>query len=259
MGTSVHIFHTPPPQHNDHPAFGLAGFALPIHEVRKFNTFFYQLKGNLLRWEIDRDIAAKGVREYEWEKKGSKQYTHANVVKYRSMRDATNRYLRKIKALSGFTFYVGQEKKRVIAEHDPKAAYRHVLKEALKRLQGEFEARNSTFSLVLDEHTERAEILQTVAIQMFAEGITRLVEPPFEADSKLFQSVQCADWICGIVGRMAYYKVEPEDKPGWDVFEKYFGNTLNEVSVRSNVRTFGKPTSEKLERLVERFQGASVK
>ena len=190
------------PKHNDHPAFGLGGFALPVKNVREFNTFFYQLKGSLLRWEIDNAIA-NGEKEHAWEKKGAKQYTRQNVVKYRSMRNATTRYLRKIKELQGFVFYVGEEKKRELSSHDPKAKYKYVLIEALKRLQIEFEERDSTFSLVLDEHTERAHILQTVAIQMFAKGITRLVEPPFEADSRLFQSVQCADWICGIVG--AYF------------------------------------------------------
>lgn len=41
------------PKHNDHPIFGLGGIALPVNQVRHFNTWFYKLKGNLLRFEIE--------------------------------------------------------------------------------------------------------------------------------------------------------------------------------------------------------------
>ena len=43
------------PQHNTSPVFGLGGFVLPSSKVRAFATWFYQLKCNLLQFEIDRD------------------------------------------------------------------------------------------------------------------------------------------------------------------------------------------------------------
>ena len=42
------------PRHNDSPVFGLAGFALPIDQVRGVGTWFFQRKQELLAFEINR-------------------------------------------------------------------------------------------------------------------------------------------------------------------------------------------------------------
>lgn len=38
--------------HKTHPVFGLGGVVLPYTEVRKFSTYFYQLKNRLLDYEL---------------------------------------------------------------------------------------------------------------------------------------------------------------------------------------------------------------
>jgi hypothetical protein len=52
--------------YNSSPVFGLAGIVLPVDQVRPFGTWFFQLKCNLLAWEIARD----GAHPATWEKKG---------------------------------------------------------------------------------------------------------------------------------------------------------------------------------------------
>ena len=66
------------PRHNDSPVFGLAGFALPIDEIRRFGTWFYQRKQELLKFEINRS----GEHPAIWEKKGASLYTAKNVTNY---------------------------------------------------------------------------------------------------------------------------------------------------------------------------------
>lgn len=70
------------PKHNDSPVFGLAGFVLPIDEVRGFGTWFFKRKCELLQFEIDRSRAQPAT----WEKKGAGLYTVQNVTKYRELR-----------------------------------------------------------------------------------------------------------------------------------------------------------------------------
>ena len=53
--------------HNDSPVFGLAGFILPLDEVRGFATWFFQRKCDLLDFEIKQ----AGEHPAVWEKKGS--------------------------------------------------------------------------------------------------------------------------------------------------------------------------------------------
>jgi hypothetical protein len=39
----------------------------------------------------------------------------------------------------------------------------------------------------------------------------RTIEPPIQAESHPFQTLQCADWICGLVGRAGCYIVAPAE------------------------------------------------
>lgn len=65
------------PAHNDSPVFGPGGMILPYTAVRQFSTWFFQIKCNLLRWEL----AQNGQHPATWEKKGSALFTSTNVKK----------------------------------------------------------------------------------------------------------------------------------------------------------------------------------
>src|SRR6266404_4827448 len=47
------------PKFNESPVFGLGGILLPVDQVRPFATWFFQLKSNLLAWEIRRSGGAR--------------------------------------------------------------------------------------------------------------------------------------------------------------------------------------------------------
>ena len=79
---------------------------LPSSRVRAFATWFYQLKCNLLQFEINN----AGIPAYQWEKKGASLYTTTNVLKYRELRNATFRLLNRIERDGGIVFYVGIQK-----------------------------------------------------------------------------------------------------------------------------------------------------
>ncbi|MBF0261028.1 MAG: hypothetical protein HQL97_04185 [Magnetococcales bacterium] len=55
------------PKYNTSPVFGFAGFYLPYNNARRFATWFYQRKIELLDFELQRS----GQHPGRWEKKGS--------------------------------------------------------------------------------------------------------------------------------------------------------------------------------------------
>ncbi|MGI9133926.1 MAG: DUF3800 domain-containing protein [Rhodoferax sp.] len=224
------------PQHNTSPVFGLGGFVLPSSKVRAFATWFYQLKCNLLRFEIDRD----GIPAYQWEKKGAALFTTTNVLKYRELRNATFRLMNRIERDEGMVFYVGLQKTHPPESHNPKSLYRAVLRESIKRIDQFCIARDAHFQIILDELKNqddfRTQIVSEASIQMFGEARTTMIEPPLQAESHLFQTLQCADWLCGLVGRVGCYQVLPDAYADLDWTTKYFIHRLNRAAPNSGIR-----------------------
>jgi hypothetical protein len=226
-------------RHNASPVFGLGGLLLPAQRVRPFASYFYRLKCDLLAFEIER----AGVPAYVWEKKGASLYTTQNVVQYAELRRATARLLNRIEKDEGMVFYVGVQKTHSPDEHDPKRLYRAVLREAIKRLNA-FCARNrSVFMMILDEQGDREfrrEIVAEASREMFGDARrARMIEPPIQAESHLFQTLQCADWICGLVGRAGCYLVAPTEYEDLIWVPKYFTQRLARAAPTSGIRRQG--------------------
>ena len=222
------------PKYKESPVFGLAGFILPADEVRGFGTWFFQRKCELLEFEINRS----GEHPAFWEKKGSSLYTVTNVTRYPELRSFTNRLFNKIEKLNGFVFHVGIKKTASPEKHNPNQLYTSVLVEAIKRIDG-FCNPPENFILLLDEHERRSALL-TAAAQSMYQGRSRrrhLIEPPFQLESHRYQTLQAADWIAGLVGRLGAIWADPDAYPDNVVFRRYFESRLNRASQHSGIRT----------------------
>jgi hypothetical protein len=224
------------PKHKTSPVFGLGGFVLPSSKVRAFATWFYQLKCRLLKSEIE---LAK-IKAYQFEKKGAAIYTTKNVLKYRELRKATFRLMNRIVCDGGMVFYVGLQKTHPPETHSPTGLYRAVLRESIKRLDQFCDARGAHFQIILDELKNqddfRRQIVSEASIQMFVEGRTTMIEPPIQAESHLFQTLQCADWLCGLIGRVGCYQVLPDAYADLDWTKKYFIGRLKRAAPNSGIR-----------------------
>lgn len=221
---------------NESPLFGLAGIVLPATEVRGFATWFFQLKTNLLAWEIQHS----GEAPYTWEKKGAQLYTTHNVLEYAELRKATNRLLSQVRKIGGHCVYVGLEKYSTPEDHDAKSLYLAVLRETIKRIDQFSERKADQWLLIVDEQEKsqfRKQIVATASAEMFGPaGRIRLIEPPIQAESHLFQTLQCADWICGMVGRLGAYVCRPDQYPELNWTSKYFQARLNALAPFSSFR-----------------------
>ena len=224
-------------RHNDSPVFGLAGFVLPSEKVRGFGTWIFQRKCELFGFEINRS----GQHPALWEKKGASLYTVTNVTRYAELRKFTNRLFNKIAALGGFVFYVGIKKTAPPGVHNPNRLYIRVFLEAIKRID-EFSATDyrppANFILILDEHDQRSALITAAARSMYAKNERRrhLIEPPFHLESHRYQTLQAADWIAGLVGRLAAIWADPGAYSENQVFCQYFEQRLKKISRRSGVR-----------------------
>ena len=113
--------------------------------------------------------------------------------------------------------------------------YDHTMKQLIKRIHWDLPAEENLM-IILDKQgdRERLEIFAGAASFMFShEDATRLLEPPMEVESHLYQTVQCADWICALIGRIAAYKFDPDfEEFQWAT--KYFGNRLAKITSKSS-------------------------
>lgn len=226
------------PKYHDSPVFGFAGFILPVEAVRGFGTWFFQRKCQLLGAEIQRS----GKHPAFWEKKGSRLYTVRNVLRYRELRTFTYRLFDTIENLGGFVFYVGIKKTAPPAHHRPKILYARVFLEAIKRID-HFCAVDCQppdhFLLILDEHAQREDLITRAAQSMYdkTERRRHLIEIPFQVESHRYQTLQAADWIAGLVGRLGAIWADPAAYAENDIFRRYFEQRLNRICRRSGIRS----------------------
>ncbi|MCZ0935821.1 MAG: DUF3800 domain-containing protein [Gemmatimonadetes bacterium] len=164
------------------------------------------------------------------------------MTRYSELRKLTNRLFNRIASAGGFVFYVGIKKTAPPETHNPNRLYARVLVEAIKRID-EFCERDcqpsEDFVLLLDEHDQRSAQITEAARSMYAktERRRRLIEPPFHLESHRYQTLQAADWIAGLVGRIGAIWADPDAYPENEVFRRYFEHRLNQASRRSGIRS----------------------
>lgn len=249
-------------QHNTHPVFGLGGFVLPINEVRAFSSFFFNLKTRLFdSYDIPeaRKRAKDNGQQFQlstWEKKGSQQYSVTNLNKYnKTLVRSTSRIINHIRKAGGFLLYIGEVKRRGVERHNPQGTYSSSLREVIKRLDSEFKAIDANFLIFMDDSEGRSDIVKRSIYEMHQNDKYQLIEAPMQVDSKLYQTIQCADWLCSIYGKIEFYNASPLEKPQYEPFKRYFGDLILEHQKRSNVRnSFGvKPSLRAMQDLCEKF------
>lgn len=219
------------PQHKTSPIFGLGGMLLPAAAVREFGEFFLTLKSRLL----GREMAVHGITDpLTWEKKGSALYTSRNYREYRrSLTNGTNRLLNHIAKVDGRTVYVGARKMGSPEESDSKQLYRATLELLLRKLDDFAAAEGAEVLVVMDEHQDREILLDQAARMMYADAdkLRHLLEPPYQVESHRYQTVQCADWICGLVGRFGAYRASPEEFAEFAWAETAFAPRVDRIAI----------------------------
>lgn len=88
--------------------------------------------------------------------------------------------------------------------------------------------------MVLDEVDDKSRIEAFASASGFIYSDLRgrkLIEPPMQVESHLYQTVQAADWICALLGRLSAYLLDP----AWSEYEwaqRYFAERLGAVTMK---------------------------
>ena len=222
------------PRYKTHPVFGIGGFIIPANNIRQLSGAFRRIKERGLKAEIDAKVIAKGKPVERWEKKGAALLTTQNVQRCQEVRNIINRLLRKLEQLDAQIIFYGQEKPRGTNEEtgeNEQSRYDHAMKQLIQRINWSL-SEDQRHLMILDKQgpKERMEIFASSAAFMFSnQDADKLLEPPLEVESHLYQTVQCADWICALLGRISAFKYDPDFKEfEWAI--KYFGNRLAHTS-----------------------------
>ena len=93
--------------------------------------------------------------------------------------------------------------------------------------------------MILDEHDQRSALITAAGRSMYGarEPRRHLIEPPFHGESHRYQTLQVADWIAALVGRLGAIWADPAAYPENEVFRRYFEHRVNQISRRSGIRT----------------------
>lgn len=218
-------------QHNTSPVFGLGGIVLPHDQARHIATFMLQLKEGMLA----RDLAKAGVPAHSWEKKGSELITTRNIRKYVHVREGVRRLLNEVRVSGGKIFFYGREKFQNPADSRANGLYKTVLAHSIRGIDNFCIRQKDQFLIIMDQHSGRRQWMETAAKTMFDRKSPArcMIEPPFEVESHLYQTIQVADWVATLLGRLMAFRTYPTQYPDWDWAELYYGEQIDQLATDS--------------------------
>lgn len=210
------------PKYGEHPIFGYAGYILPAANVRQLGGFFEFTKENLLSWEIKK----AGVHPRRWEKKGASLLTTKNIELYGTeITPALNRIYYQMQKQGGHLFFYGQEKPLgpVSETHESsQEREKHCLFQTIQRLGSYATSRNEQLLVIMDgtDAHNRERAVATLGKAIYSRSIpdtNSVIEVPIQADSKMYGTVQLADWTCALLSRLTHYHFASPSDFSWSV------------------------------------------
>lgn len=220
-------------RYNISPVFGLAGYVIPHEHARSFATFFIQLKQHVFQ----SDISRVGAHPATWEKKGKEFLTRKNISQYPNLRNAIFRVLNELRKRDGKIVYYGRVKYQTPQDSNANGLYKTVLTKTIRSIDDYCCQRKEYFVMIMDQHSDRIRLLEAASKTMFSsEAPARcLVEPPFQVESHLYQTIQAADWLATLVGRIHAYRTSPSECSDWEWANLYFGKLIDRLSTHCSI------------------------
>ena len=210
---------------------------IPVRHVREFAIYFYKLKCHQLAWDLQHK-SPRQLPPYQWEKKGASIYTPTNIAKYQSLRRSRFRLLNQIKQVGRYMFYTGEHTTAAPDTHDSTETFKRQLLRSIRKIDRFCAQEGSTFMVLLDEqHTGNEWCERNVEACMLAmfkdesKKYRALIEPPVQGESHLFQILQCADWIGGLIGRLMALAVAPEEFRNGGDCKKYLSSRVAAIAI----------------------------
>jgi hypothetical protein len=224
------------------PVFGLGGFIMPADNARAFSAWFHWFKKTYFAYEIKKT----GVESFHWEKKGSSLFKTHGVLKYRGTNFRIfQTVINKMRKFGGFLLYTGMFKYKCPGTHDSTSFYMAEVTEIHKRVHHFCETRSAKAIIVIDQcggANFRTETVDTSAQSIFGSAeYSSIIEPIFQAESHLYQNLQCADWICAVLSRVYMYEYDRVQYKELEWTQQYgYAQIIKDAASNSGVRQIPK-------------------
>lgn len=215
------------PRFNQSPVFGLGGLALREHSAIDFALDFGRLKANTLGWPY-RYREAKGrtifkAGAFDDSLGSSRRHHTANVA---------NRFLSLVRKHEGHVLYRGIVKASDIADHSASKVHMACLRRVFATVNSYCGESESYFLMSFDRHETHLKKMQFISgAHRDSDGKVRIADYPHDLESRYHNSIQAADWVCALLGRVWAYRV---DAVGWASHKPYddrFSNLLTQVTL----------------------------
>lgn len=203
---------------NHSPLFGFGGIAFQSKEVVHFAEEFGNMKSRLLSPKY-REKEMKGKDIFD-----ARGLDEARTpAKYREdIANKASRFLSFIKDHEGRIFFSGLEKEqRPPTAHSSQLIRRSALRSSFRILNRACIAGDCDFMLIFDSHDNHFEKISFIRAIVLNEdsGKVRIKDVPYDLDSKDYQTIQAADWMCTLLFRVLAYEINPAE---WTDQKGYF-------------------------------------
>ena len=202
------------------PAFGYAGFVIPIENARSFGAVFTRNKRNLFKTDIGESDPSR------FERKGASIFRPTTADEYPHQVRVFNSLVGQARGFGGNLFYYANEKPIGTPKQtnlDTEERETAAMRETLNRLARHTQNANQTCLLVMiDQINEKTRIERLQ--QMYGHILGRasdfpemklIVEPPMHVDSQLSANIQFADWVAAYITRAIDYHLIDESRYKW--------------------------------------------
>lgn len=215
------------PTHNHSPVFGYGGFIIDVDNLREITQKFRSMSNGV--YSSSPKIRSKCTKSGEV--KG--QYVfQKDSLKIKRIRQSGHRLMNNISSSGGNLYFYGMEKYSGTGGHKPANLHISSTREAVKGILKYSISQNKKVLIIMDQHSTHFQRVKPIIANSFRKNLNfQLVEPPHEADSELYDSVQAADWICSIMFRTFSYRAQPKE---WSSDHAYF-DTYNEKIVANAI------------------------
>lgn len=183
------------------------------------------------------ELALNKAHPATWEKKGNQLLTTRNVAKYAHVREGIHRLLNELYKCNGRLVYYGRQKYLPPEQGNASGLYTTVMSHMVRSIDAYCCKINAQFMMILDQHSDRLKLLESATKTMFSGGDPArcLIEPPFQVESHLYQTIQAADWMATLVGRYLTYGVEPTQYADWEWADRFFGQKVRNLTTHSRL------------------------
>lgn len=216
-------------QYNQSPVFGFGGIILEAGRSFDLSNSMSSIKRSFFKTSAE----IKGSKAFQGDalRPGKDNY----FLRNRTLNVGYS-LLEAIEKVDGQICYFGVEKTRLPPrEHNSKQLHLAGMRKAFQRVNKRCFSEGSRFVLIFDEHPLHKDKLRYIkSVQNGQPTKVRILDTPYDLNSRHYECIQAADWICTLLGRIWATRVSPAEWKSQQTYEQKFGKRMSNIEFNGN-------------------------